>query len=46
MHPAASAGPSLRVAIARGKFHGVTASTGPTGRGMVMIRKVPSGVVE
>src|SRR6266404_3878794 len=29
--PAASAGPTLRVIIALGKFHGVTAATTPTG---------------
>ena len=44
--PAANAGPSLRVAIARGKFHGVMARTGPTGRGMVITLRLPSGVVE
>src|SRR5688572_19100017 len=30
-HPAASAGATLRVTMAAGKFHGVTAYTGPTG---------------
>ena len=31
VHPAASAGPILRVAIAAGKFHGVTRTATPTG---------------
>src|SRR5690625_2424687 len=31
VHPAASAGPILRVSIAAGKFHGVMAATTPTG---------------
>src|SRR5262245_51609879 len=31
VHPAASAGPALRVIIAAGKFHGVIAATTPTG---------------
>src|SRR5688572_2247398 len=31
VQPAASAGATLRVTIAAGKFHGVTAYTGPTG---------------
>ena len=31
MQPAASAGPILRVAIAAGKFHGVTSTQTPTG---------------
>ena len=31
VQPAANAGASLRAPIASGKFHGVTASTGPTG---------------
>ena len=30
-HPAARAGPILRVAIAAGKFHGVISSATPTG---------------
>ena len=32
VQPAAIAGPILRVAIASGKFHGVMAKAGPTGR--------------
>ena len=32
VQPAASAGAILRVAIANGKFHGVTKNDGPTGR--------------
>ena len=31
VHPAAMAGPILRVPMASGKFHGVMAKTGPTG---------------
>jgi hypothetical protein len=31
VQPAAKAGPSLRVIIAEGKFHGVTKAAGPTG---------------
>ena len=31
MQPAASAGPILRVAIAAGKFHGVTSTADPDG---------------
>ena len=31
VQPAASAGPILRVAIAAGKFHGVTSTQTPTG---------------
>jgi hypothetical protein len=31
VHPAASAGPALRVIIAIGKFHGVIAAHTPTG---------------
>src|SRR5699024_12642598 len=43
VQPAASAGASLRVIIASGKFHGVTARTGPTGLRWVMMRLPPSG---
>src|SRR5690625_5559092 len=35
VQPAASAGPSLRVPIDSGKFHGVISSDGPTGRATV-----------
>ena len=31
VHPAATAGPILRVPIAMGKFHGVISRQGPTG---------------
>ncbi|OIQ64581.1 hypothetical protein GALL_538670 [mine drainage metagenome] len=37
--PAASAGPTLRVIMAAGKFQGVTAATTPTGCFRVMIRR-------
>ena len=43
VHPAASAGAILRVAIARGKFHGVMKKHGPTGCWLITIRPVPSG---
>ena len=46
VQPAATAGPILRVPIASGKFHGVMASTGPTGRFMVSSRVAPSGEVD
>lgn len=45
VHPAASAGAIFRVAIASGKFHGVIAYTGPTGRLRTIPRPVPSGLV-
>ena len=45
VHPAASAGPSLRVPIASGKFHGVIISVGPTGWRMVSNRDPPAGLV-
>src|SRR5687768_6086283 len=38
VQPAASAGATLRVTIAAGKFHGVTAYTGPTGWRMANMR--------
>ena len=41
VHPAASAGPSLRVSIAAGKFHGVTISDTPTGWPIETIRLSP-----
>ena len=37
-HPAAMAGPSLRVIIAAGKFHGVIAAATPTGWRSTMTR--------
>ena len=43
--PAASAGASLRVIIAAGKFHGVTITTTPTGGWCTMIRLAPEGAV-
>ncbi len=43
VHPAASAGEILRVAIASGKFQGVTKKLGPTGRWVTIMRPVPSG---
>ena len=46
MHPAASAGPILRVAIAAGKFHGVTRTLTPTGWCCTMIRFAPDGAVD
>ncbi len=42
-HPAASAGPILRVAIAAGKFHGVMSSETPTGWWVTMMRLSPPG---
>jgi hypothetical protein len=41
VHPAAIAGPSLRVPIAIGKFQGVIISVGPTGCFMTSTRLVP-----
>ena len=45
VHPAASAGPILRVPIASGKFHGVTNRQGPTGDLSTSSRDAPSGEV-
>ena len=45
VQPAASAGPILRVAIAAGKFHGVTSTLTPTGWCCTMIRLAPDGAV-
>ncbi len=45
VQPAASAGAILRVAIARGKFHGVMRKHGPTGRWETTVVPVPSGLV-
>ncbi|CAH0326199.1 hypothetical protein SRABI106_04585 [Rahnella aquatilis] len=39
VQPAASAGPSLRVSIASGKFHGVMAATTPTGSRVARMRE-------
>ena len=46
VHPAASAGPTLRVPMASGKFHGVIAYTGPTGCFIVSRRVPPDGATE
>ena len=43
VQPAATAGPILRVAMARGKFHGVMRMQGPTGSWVTMRRVLPSG---
>ena len=43
MQPAASAGAILRVAIAAGKFHGVTSAATPTGRCVTIVRAPPAG---
>jgi len=45
VQPAASAGPILRVAIAEGKFQGVTRMLTPIGWRSTMIRLVPDGAV-
>ena len=45
VQPAASAGPILRVAIAAGKFHGVTRTATPTGWWVTRIRLAPDGAV-
>ena len=43
VQPAASAGAILRVAIAAGKFHGVTSAATPTGRCVTTVRTPPAG---
>ena len=43
VHPAATAGPILRVPMAIGKFHGVMSRHGPTGCFMVISRPAPVG---
>lgn len=45
VHPAATAGATLRVAMASGKFHGVISRQGPTGLCWTRILFLPSGVV-
>ena len=45
VQPAASAGPILRVAIAAGKFHGVTSTAMPTGCCSTTILLAPDGAV-
>ncbi len=46
MQPAASAGPILRVAIAAGKFHGVTSIEMPIGWYCTRIRVPLAGAIE
>ena len=46
VHPAAIAGPILRVPMAMGKFHGVISRHGPTGCFMVSRRLCPFGATE
>src|SRR5699024_12615646 len=43
VQPAATAGATLRVSIASGKFHGVISKHGPTGLRRVIMLRVPSG---
>ena len=43
VQPAASAGAILRVAMAAGKFHGVTRAAIPTGRWVTSVRAPPAG---
>jgi hypothetical protein len=45
VQPAATAGATLRVAIASGKFHGVISRHGPTGRRDTSSRPSPAGEV-
>ncbi len=45
VQPAASAGPIFRVAMAAGKFHGVTRTQMPTGWWTTRIRLLPDGAV-
>ena len=45
VQPAASAGPILRVAMAAGKFHGVTSTLTPTGCSRTMILFAPEGAI-
>ena len=46
VHPAAIAGPTFRVPIASGKFHGVISRHGPTGWRIVSSRPWPLGAFE
>ena len=46
VQPAASAGPILRVAIAAGKFHGVTSTETPIGWLSTKMRCAPPGATE
>ena len=43
VHPAARAGAILRVAMAAGKFQGVTRAATPTGRWVTTVRVPPAG---
>ena len=45
VQPAATAGPTLRVAMARGKFQGVISRQGPTGLWCTCMRRAPSGMI-
>ena len=45
VQPAARAGPILRVAMAAGKFHGVTRTLTPTGCRTTRMRLAPDGAV-
>ena len=45
VQPAATAGPILRVPMARGKFQGVMSRAGPTGWRMTSSRPWPFGAV-
>ncbi len=45
VQPAARAGPILRVAMAAGKFHGVTRTHTPTGWRVTRIRFAPDGAL-
>ena len=45
VHPAAMAGPILRVPMAMGKFHGVMSRQGPTGWRIVRRRPLPLGTI-
>src|ERR1700756_6064440 len=46
VQPAASAGPILRVAIAAGKFHGVTSTATPAGLWWTRMRAPDDGATE
>src|SRR6202011_5253202 len=46
VQPAASAGPILRVAMAAGKFQGVTSTDTPIGWGSTRMRLAPLGEIE
>ena len=46
VQPAARAGAILRVAIAAGKFHGVTSAATPTGWWVTIVRAPLAGAME